>query len=223
MSKSSPPIYQCKTKRCSRYSFFGTFYNAGYLIFQIPSMLLLSRPKIAPYYLPTAEVLWSILTFTQSRMNNANTIYGTRFLLGVLETPVASGCLYVMSSWYRPNELFKRTGVWFISNNIGVMFGGYMQAAAYTNLNGVGGMAGWRWLFIIDGCISLPLAIVGFFIFPGLPASKKPWWMTEEEHMLARRRMRDEGVQESQRLSWKLVRRVFSKWHFYFAVLCYTL
>jgi len=169
------------------------------------------------------EVCWSILTFAQSQLNSASTIYGTRFLLGVLETPVASGSLYILSSWYRPNELFKRAGVWYISNNLGVMFGGYMQAAAYTNLNGVHGMSGWRWLFIIDGCISLPIAFLGFAIFPGLPASKKPWWMTEEEHLLARRRMRDEGVEQSKKLSWAVLKRVFRKWHFYIAVLCYTL
>jgi MFS family permease len=186
-------------------------------------MMILSRPKLAPYFLPTMEVLWSVLTFAQCRLNSAATIYGTRFLLGVLETPVASGSLYILSSWYRPEELFKRAGVWYISNNLAVMFGGYLQAAAYTNLNGVGGMAGWRWLFIIDGCISLPLAIVGYFLFPGLPASKKPWWLTEEQHLLAKRRMRDAGVEESRSLSWRLIKRVFSKWHFYVAVLCYTL
>lgn len=97
------------------------------------------------------EVLWSIVTFTQSQMRNERDIYGTRFLLGLLETPVASGTTYVLGSWYKPEEVFKRTGVWFVSNNIAVMFGGYLQAAAYKNLNGVGGMAGWRWLFIIDG------------------------------------------------------------------------
>jgi hypothetical protein len=108
----------------------------GYLVFQIPSLLLLSRPKIAKYYLPTMEVLWSIVTFAQSQMRNRNDIYGTRFLLGLLETPVASGTTYVLGSWYRPEEVFKRTGVWYVSNNIAVMFGGYLQAAAYKNLNG---------------------------------------------------------------------------------------
>lgn len=135
----------------NQYSYFGTFYNCGYLVFQIPSLLLLSRPKIAKYYLPLMEVLWSIVTFTQSQMRNERDIYGTRFLLGLLETPVASGTTYVLGSWYKPEEVFKRTGVWYVSNNIAVMFGGYLQAAAYKNLNGVGGMAGWRWLFIIDG------------------------------------------------------------------------
>jgi MFS family permease len=208
---------------CCRYSLFGTFYNIGYLLCQIPSLLILSRPGFARYFLPTMEVCWAVLTFAQSQLKSGAAIFGTRFLLGVFETPVASGSLFILSSWYRPNELFKRAGVWYISNNLGVMFGGYLQAAAYTNLNGVGGMAGWRWLFIIDGCISLPIALLGFFMFPGLPSSGKPWWMTEEEHFLAQRRMRDEGVEQSRTLSWKVLKRVFGSWHFYFAVLCYTL
>lgn len=185
-------------------------------------MLILSRPKLARWFLPTCEVCWSVLTFAQSRLSGASSIYGTRFLLGVLETPTASGCMYILSSWYRPEELFKRAGVWYVSNNIGVMFGGYLQAAAYTNLNGVGGMSGWRWLFIIDGCISLPIAILGFWMFPGLPASGKPWWLTEEEHLIARKRMQDVGVEDSQKISVKMLKRVFKKWHFYIAVLAYV-
>jgi len=207
----------------NQYSLFQAFYNVGYIVFQIPSMLLLSRPKYARVFLPTMEVLWSILTFAQCKINSAETIYGTRFLLGVLETPVASGSLYILSSWYRPDELFKRAGVWYISNNAGVMFGGYLQAAAYNHLNGVGGMAGWRWLFIIDGCISLPIAIIGYVIFPGLPTSSKPFWLSEQQHALARQRMSDEGVEESKPISLKMLKRTFTHWHFYVAVLCYIL
>lgn len=81
-----------------RYSLFGTFYNIGYLIFEIPSMLIISRPKLARYYMPSMEVAWSILTFAQCRIRNERDIYGMWFLLGVLETPVSSGSMYLLSS-----------------------------------------------------------------------------------------------------------------------------
>jgi MFS family permease len=207
----------------NQYSLFGTFYNVGYLVCQIPSLLILSRPSLARWYLPTMEVLWSLVTFAQSQMRNEHDIYGTRFLLGLLETPVASGTTYVLGSWYRPEEVFKRTGVWYVSNNIAVMFGGYLQKAAYENLTGVGGMAGWRWLFIIDGIISLPIAIAGFFIFPGLPSSKRPWWLTEDQHALAIRRVRDIGIEDSKKLNWSVVKRTLRRWEFYVGVITYTL
>lgn len=206
----------------NEYSLFPAFYNVGYIICQIPSLLILSRPQYSRWFLPTMEVAWAILTFAQSRVSKAADIYGTRFLLGVLETPVASGSLYILASWYKPDEIFKRASVWFISNNVAVMFGGYLQAAAYTNLNGVHGMAGWRWLFIIDGVISLPLALLGYFIFPGMPDSKRIWWMSEREHVLARERMSAIGVESPKRLSKKMFRRLFCRWHWYVGALAYV-
>ncbi|KAL4736522.1 major facilitator superfamily domain-containing protein [Aspergillus similis] len=176
----------------NQYSLFGTFYNIGYMLFEIPSMMIMSRPKFARYFLPTMEVCWSVLTFAQSRLRNHHDIYGLRFLLGVLETPVSSGTMYILSSWYRGDELFKRAGVWFVSSNLGSFAGGYLQAAAHETLDGVHGMAGWRWLFIIDGCISLPIALGSFFFFPGLPQGKKVWWLTDADHRLCVQRMRNE-------------------------------
>ncbi|KAG9258467.1 vitamin H transporter [Emericellopsis atlantica] len=207
----------------NEYSKFPMFYNIGYVICQVPAMLVFSRPQFTRWFLPSCEVLWSLLTFAQSQLNTAGQIYGTRFLLGVLETPVASGCLFILSSWYKPEELFKRAGLWYVSNNIGVMFGGYLQSAAYTNLNGVGGMSGWRWLFIIDGSISLPLSILGFFIFPGMPMSGKIWWMKEEEHALAQLRLREVGVEAPKKITKALLKRIFLRWHWYLGVLAYIL
>lgn len=125
------------------YNLFSTFYNIGYLVLEIPVMLLISRPKLSRWVLPIAEMLWTIVTFIQCRNNSAQMIYGMRFLMGLFETPAATGSLYILSSWYRSDEVFKRAGVWYVSSNIGAMFGGYMQAAAHRGLNGVGGMAGW--------------------------------------------------------------------------------
>jgi hypothetical protein len=86
----------------------------------------------------------------------------------------------------------------------------------------VAGLSGWRWLFIIDGIISLPIALAGFFIFPGLPSSAKPWWLTPAEHALAKSRMLSAGIAPSAKLSWAVARRTFTRWEFYLGVLCYT-
>ncbi len=56
------------------------------------------------------------------------------------------GTHLILGSWYRPEELFKRAGMWFMGNSLGSMFSGYLQAAAYKNLNGVHGLAGWQWV-----------------------------------------------------------------------------
>ena len=121
---------------------------------EIPCMLLISRPKYARWVLPICETLWSIITFIQCRNNSAPMIYGMRFLMGLFETPAATGSLYILSSWYRSDEVFKRAGVWYVSSNIGAMFGGYMQAAAHAGLDGKGGMAGW---YVLSASLTLDM------------------------------------------------------------------
>ncbi|KAJ8109657.1 hypothetical protein OPT61_g7306 [Boeremia exigua] len=206
----------------NEYSLFGTFYNIGYMVFEIPSMMIISRPKLARYYVPCMEIAWSILTFTQSRLSSVSQIYGLRFLLGFLETPAATGSIYLLTSWYRSDEVFKRAGVWYVSSNAGAMFSGYLQAAAHKGLNGAMGMSGWRWLFIIDGCISLPIGIAGLFLYPGLPTSPRVWWLTEDERKLAVARMQSQGTKQSGKIGKRMLKRVFTNWHFYVVVLTYV-
>jgi ACS family pantothenate transporter-like MFS transporter len=84
--------------------------------------------------------------------------------------------------------------IFWLAGSIGQLFSGFLQAAAYTHLNGVDGHAGWRWLFIIDGIITLPLAILGFIFFPNLPQDdQKTWWITEDEYELSKKRMKAVG------------------------------
>ncbi|ELQ33608.1 pantothenate transporter liz1 [Pyricularia oryzae Y34] len=113
-----------------------------------------------------------------------------------------------LGSWYKNDEVFKRAGVWFMGNSLGSMFSGYLQAAAYKNLNGVMGRAGWRWLFIIHGVITLPISFLGYAVWPGLPISKRRWWMTEEEHALALKRI---PVVEKEGITWKTFKYTLSR------------
>jgi len=202
-------------------NYFNVYYYTAYVIGQIPMLLILSRPKITRCALPTLEVIWRVLTFCQSRVTNVQQLYALRFLVGLAEAPVFAGTHFILGSWYRRSELYKRAGTWFLCNALGTMFSGYLQAAAYTNLDGVGGLAGWRWLFIIDGIITVPIAVAGFFVFPGLPQSPKPFQFNEKEIALAKHRMKEEKVVPPGKISLSVFKRTFSRWHIYVFVGAY--
>jgi len=73
-----------------------------------------------------------------------------------------------------------------------------------------------RWLFIIDGIITLPLAVAGYFFFPNLPqGGKKTWWITEEEHSISVKRMQAIGRAGKQPWSMAKVKRILLSWHTY--------
>jgi MFS transporter, ACS family, pantothenate transporter len=63
------------------------------------------------------------------------------------------------------------------------MFSGYLQAALYSGLNGPAGLAGWRWLFIFDAIISIPIAVWGFFAIPDSPSNTRAFWLKKVRQM----------------------------------------
>jgi ACS family pantothenate transporter-like MFS transporter len=73
-----------------------------------------------------------------------------------------------------------------------------------------------RWLFIIDGIITLPLALAGYIFFPNLPQSgKKTWWTTEEEHILSIKRMENIGRAGKKPWTKAKVKSILLSWHTY--------
>ncbi|KAJ5906096.1 uncharacterized protein N7473_003012 [Penicillium subrubescens] len=203
-------------------NYFNVCYFTAYVVFQVPGLLLMSRPKLARWLLPGLEILWGICTFAQSRVTSVNQIYALRFLVGMLEAPVFAGTHFILGSWYSGPELFKRAGTWFICNALGTMVSGYLQAAAYTNLSGVGGMPGWRWLFIIDGIFTIPVALLGFFIFPGVPDSPRPFYLTESDINLAKERLARAKIRRPGKLSADVFKRSLKRWHIWVFIFSYA-
>ena len=167
------------------------------------------------------ELVWTVLTMCLSQCNTAEQIYGVRFLVGLAESGFYPGMQYLIGSWYRSDELAKRSCIFHTASAIATMFSGYLMAAVY-NLEGVGGMYGWQWLFIMDGVISLPIAILGFFVLPDLPSAGKRWYMTAEQHAFGRRRMELEGRAQRKPFTKAKVRKIFSSWHIYLLTLLYV-
>lgn len=124
-----------------------------------------------------------------------------------------------------------RLSLFYIAGPLGTMFAGYFQSATYKNLNGVGGHAGWQWLFIVCGCITLPVAILGATVFPARPDAQNPSWvswhvplfdhnksnfcqlLTQDQIELARKRMNSDGMEEPKtKFTFKTFRTAFSGW-----------
>lgn len=113
--------------------------------------------------------------------------------------------------------------LFYIAGPLGTMFAGYFQSATYKNLNGVAGHAGWQWLFIVCGCITLPVAVLGATVFPARPDAKNPsWLLTQDQIELARKRMNSDGMEEPKaKFTFKTFRAAFSGWQWIsFVVSC---
>lgn len=203
-------------------------YLSGYVLGQVPFLLLISRPKYSKYVLPTLEIIYGTLTFCQSRVINVDQLYAIRFLVGLAEAPSFAGVHAILGRFYssrsykgNPPELFVRAGTWFLCASLGSMFSGYLQSAAYKTLSGVHGLKGWQWLFIIDGIITIPIAFVGYAFWPGLPESGKPWFLTEKDYKLIMKRVKRNKIATAGKLDWNVWKRTFTQWKWYVCVLAY--
>ncbi|KAI0736136.1 MFS general substrate transporter [Fomitopsis betulina] len=196
-----------------------TIFTCGYIVGMIPNNLMLQvvPPRI---WFPAMQIVWGILTFCSSAVSNVEQLYAIRFFQGLSEASTFVGTHYILGSWYKQGELGKRSGIFTSSGLIGTLFSGVLQAAVYQNLNGISGRSGWRWLFIIDGIITIPIAVYGFFVFPNTPTTTTAFYLSEQERQLAVTRLytSDAAPKEHRRIgrpTWALAKRILGRWRWY--------
>ncbi|KAJ9494019.1 hypothetical protein H2202_010566 [Exophiala xenobiotica] len=189
-----------------------TIFTCGYIVGMVPCNLALYyiKPRI---FFPSMMVLWAALTMVTAAAQKPEHIMAIRFFVGVAESSTFVGTHYILGSWYTEKELGKRSGIFTSSGLAGTMFGGFIQAGIYKSMNGLQGLAGWRWLFIIDGLITLPVAVYGFLLFPDTPSTTTAPYLSAEERALAMSRVPE--VPEQRPLSLSFVKRVLKSWQFY--------
>ncbi|CUM66627.1 uncharacterized protein PRCAT00004298001 [Priceomyces carsonii] len=197
-------------------SYAKSLYSAGYIISMCFGMLFVTRPW-ARYMLPVLELIWGVLTFCGAAVRNPSDMFALRFLIGLAEGPIFCSVVHILGSWYKRDEIYRRVMVFSISSSLGGMFSGYLQSAAYVHLSGKGGLGGWKWGFIIDGILTVPIALIGFFVFPGAPYQvKKLWWLCPEDIQLANERTKISGIAAPGSLNLSLIKRVFLRWHVHY-------
>ena len=156
--------------------------------------------RIRPsWYLPGAAMTWSIVSMTTAAASSFGGLVTIRFFLGIVEAPLFPGAVYVMSCWYTRRELALRYAFLYTGLVLAMAISGLIAAGVFAGMDGTMGLAGWQWLFILEGAIGFALALVALFIMPDYPDSTSgstQWSMTEDMRKIAAARMLADRVSE---------------------------
>ncbi|KAK9460849.1 major facilitator superfamily domain-containing protein [Lipomyces oligophaga] len=188
-----------------------TFFNIGYLVGAVPSQLIMNRVRPS-VLIPTCEIVWSVLVMLLAACKTTKAMFGVRFLIGLFEAPLWPGMMTVIGSWYTPDELGKRVSLFGIASSVAGMFSGYIQAGVYVSMNGRYGIAGWKWLFLIDGIISIPCAVIGYYCIPDFPTTTRARWLTQKDREYGVKRMAAIGRKGPQNITMGRFFNLFKSW-----------
>jgi MFS family permease len=124
-----------------------TLFFIGYVIFEVPCNIVMKvwTPRL---WLPTLTLAWGIVTTLQGVTQSRDGFYVARFFLGVSESGLFPGIVFYLSFWYQRNERQYRVALFFGAAAVAGAFGGVL-AWGIAHMRGVGGYAGWRWIFIL--------------------------------------------------------------------------
>ncbi|KAI5199021.1 MFS transporter [Aureobasidium subglaciale] len=178
----------------SQYETSVSILFVGYLLMQIPSNLFLNKIGKPALYLPTVMVVWGIISTCTAAVQSFGGLVAVRFVLGFVEAAYFPGCLFFLSSWYTRKELAFRSAVLYSGSLISGAFSGLIAAGILDGLSGHLGLSAWRWLFILEGSITIGIAAIAFFVLPNFPRTTK--WLSEEQRQLATWRLQEDIGQD---------------------------
>ncbi len=176
------------------FSFGAGIFFIGYALFEVPSNLLLVKVG-ARVWVARIMITWGVLASCLMFVRTPQQFYVLRFLLGVAEAGFFPAILYYLSLWY-PASMRARSSAWFmiaipLSGAVGGPIGGML-----LGLNGRGGLAGWQWLFLLEG---IPSFVLGFVVLRYLTERPEEarWLPDAERAWLVRRLGRDRAESPS--------------------------
>ncbi|KAL5341681.1 major facilitator superfamily domain-containing protein [Aspergillus crustosus] len=172
----------------------------GYVIVGIPANMVVTRVRPS-WWMSSCMAVWAVISALTALSQNYTGLLLTRFFLGVTEAPYYPGALYILATFYTRKELATRISILYTGNILATAFAGLIALGIFQ-MDGMSGISGWRWLFIIQGAVTLVVAVVGFFILPDEPLTTR--WLTQEERVLAHQRtIQDTVGDQGQTTTWQ--------------------
>uniref|UniRef100_A0A8H7K224 Major facilitator superfamily (MFS) profile domain-containing protein n=1 Tax=Bionectria ochroleuca TaxID=29856 RepID=A0A8H7K224_BIOOC len=137
----------------------------SYILFQVPSNMIASRIKWPGVYICLSMALWGAISAVMASIHNFAGLIVARIFLGAVEAVFFPGAIYFLSLFYSRKQFALRMAILYSGSQLGNAFGG-LFAIGILKLDGVHGISGWRWLFLVEGVMTVGLAIFFAFILP---------------------------------------------------------
>jgi MFS transporter, ACS family, tartrate transporter len=159
------------------FGFLSGIFFIGYLIFEIPSNMILQRIG-ARIWISRIIVSWGVVVVVTAAATDATQLAALRFILGVAEAGFFPGVILYITCWFRKQELARAVALFMTALAVSNIIGAPLSTWILDNIHWFG-IAGWRWLFILEGLPALALGVVTWFYLTDRP--KDAAWLEAEE------------------------------------------
>ncbi|TEB30252.1 MFS general substrate transporter [Coprinellus micaceus] len=167
--------------RGNQFNIILTLFYVTYILVEIPSNIVLK--KMQPNrWIPLLVFLWGVVTTLTFVAKDFKDLVIIRLFLGLCEGGLLPGLILYLSTIYKKHELQLRVSIFYASASLSGAFGGLL-ATAILKLDGVRGIQGWKWIFILEGIATCIIGIIAYFFLPRDLSSAR--FLTEEERIFA--------------------------------------
>lgn len=177
------------------YGLGASMFFVGYVLFEIPSNLIMERVG-ARLWIARIMISWGALSSCMMFVETAHGFYLLRFLIGAAEAGFFPGTILYLTHWIPAKERARAVALFLTSTALSGVFGGPLSGAL-LELRGAHGLAGWQWLFLLEG---IPAVALGFVTLAYLDdRAEQARWLTPEERTWLGEKMRAEQEEKLER------------------------
>lgn len=159
----------------------------GYVSMQVPSNMILNKVSRPSWYIAAITCVWGAMTMATGGVKNAAGAITVRFFLGCAEAGFFSGVAFYCTRWYKRSEIALRITLFCCGNALAQGVGGLIGAGILGGMEGAAGIAAWRWLFILEGAITVAFGFCVPFIMPDYPSTTS--WLSDRQRFIAQARL----------------------------------
>ncbi|KAK5938679.1 hypothetical protein PMZ80_008870 [Knufia obscura] len=196
-----------------------------YATLEVPCNLILKMFKRPSYWICLIMTSWGIIMTCMGVVKGFTGLWTTRLLLGVFEAGFFPAATYLLTVWYVRWEVQSRLAIFFSTASMAGAFSGLL-AFALSQMDGIGGLAGWRWIFIMEGIVTVALGVAVPWILPDSP-QLCTFLTPAEKAFIDRRLARDSGtehgkLQTQEGYQFSSVKNALLDWKIWFCCLIYN-